>query len=269
MKKTTGIALLLLLSLTTSGQHIIKKLKITILSTMLADQGRGEWGFSALIEADSLRILFDSGTHPTMVMDNAKDLGINLDGIHRVILSHSHDDHTGGWRSLRDHYKNSFEVTTVGEGFFIPRVRSTPSTNGTRNSYDFTLDSLWYVKGGGRFNVLSDFTELYPGIYLTGPVPRKYPEKNYTKGWLLKTNGSLKEDNIPEDISLVIATSSGLVLVSGCGHAGIVNTMDYATLKTGKKKIVAAIGGFHLLDADDKQIAWTSGELKKRALNIL
>ncbi len=60
------------------NSHVVKNLKITILSTMLAQQGMGEWGFSALVEADSIKILFDAGSHERTVLDNAKELKIDL-----------------------------------------------------------------------------------------------------------------------------------------------------------------------------------------------
>ena len=79
----------------------VRTLKITILSTMLADSGIGEWGFAALVEADGHKILFDTGARPTTVLENARELKINLADVQDVILSHFHDDHTSGLLTLR------------------------------------------------------------------------------------------------------------------------------------------------------------------------
>src|SRR5437899_1857707 len=108
MKK---LSLLLLLSLSfiasaagaQSAQPLaeVRTLKITILSTMLADSGIGEWGFAALVEADGHKILFDTGARPTTVLENARELKINLADVQDVILSHFHDDHTSGLLTLR------------------------------------------------------------------------------------------------------------------------------------------------------------------------
>ena len=93
MKKLT--LLLLFISLVSFGQNTkIKDFKITILSTMLSDSYIGEWGFSAIIEADGQRILFDTGSRENTVFSNAKELNINLDNIENVFLSHNHKDHT-------------------------------------------------------------------------------------------------------------------------------------------------------------------------------
>src|SRR5580692_857584 len=80
----------------------IHALKVTLLSTMLAGESTviGEWGFSALVEADGHRILVDTGTHPETVLQNARDLNIDLSDVKEVILTHNHDDHVGGLLTL-------------------------------------------------------------------------------------------------------------------------------------------------------------------------
>ena len=79
----------------------IEDFKITILSTMLSDAHIGEWGFSAIIEADGQRILFDTGSREKTVLQNANELNISLDNIDDVFLSHNHKDHTGGIITLK------------------------------------------------------------------------------------------------------------------------------------------------------------------------
>src|SRR2546426_11665148 len=81
--------------------HQVKSFHITILSTMLADRGVGEWGFAALVEADGRRLLFDAGYRPETVLRNARELGIDLSTVTDVVLSHHHGDHTGGLATLR------------------------------------------------------------------------------------------------------------------------------------------------------------------------
>lgn len=79
----------------------VKNLKITTLSTMLANQGIGEWGYAALVEVDGKKILFDTGRKPETVLKNAEELGIDLSDVEEVFLSHNHGDHTGGLLTLR------------------------------------------------------------------------------------------------------------------------------------------------------------------------
>ncbi len=74
----------------------VQNLKVTILSTMLSDEGIGEWGFAALVEADGHRILVDTGAKPDTVLSNARELNIDLSDVREVVLTHNHDDHVGG-----------------------------------------------------------------------------------------------------------------------------------------------------------------------------
>ena len=261
--------LLLVLQLGVRGQsapHTVKNLRITILSTMLAQQGIGEWGFSALVEADGRRILFDAGGREGTVLTNCAELKIDLTDVQDLILSHNHDDHTKGWLSLRRNLMKrnpkALSVTHVGEGIFLPRVAADGKIERDRQE-----DSIAYVTTGGRVIVYPGFREIYPGIYLTGPVPRAYPEKNYGMGnqvmKMLDVKGQTIDDNIPEDMSMLIRTGKGLVLLSGCGHSGIINTVQYGTSKVPGPAVFAAIGGFHLLNNTEAQLQWTADQLKQ------
>ena len=87
---------------TAGGQPAqVRTLKITILSTMLADSGIGEWGFAALVEADGHRLLVDTGARPETVLQNARDLKVDLSNVEEVVLTHNHGDHVGGLLTLR------------------------------------------------------------------------------------------------------------------------------------------------------------------------
>ena len=106
----------------------VHALKITILSTMLADDGIGEWGFSALVEADGRKILFDTGARPNTVLENAKELKIDLSDVQDVVLSHFHDDHTTGLMTLR----REFAKTNPAALSRARRERNLPGTSRPR-----------------------------------------------------------------------------------------------------------------------------------------
>jgi 7,8-dihydropterin-6-yl-methyl-4-(beta-D-ribofuranosyl)aminobenzene 5'-phosphate synthase len=237
----------------------VRTLKITILSTMLADDGIGEWGFAALVEADGRKILFDTGARPNTVLENARELKINLADVQDVILSHFHDDHTTGLMTLRREFAKSNPAALsrvhVGKGIFLERRGHNPNPMiAMKKDFEST---------GGVFIEHENASELFPGIWLTGPVPRAYPEKNYPAGTEVKIDNAWVEDNIPDDQSLVFNTSHGLVLLSGCGHSGIVNTLQYARSIVRPAPVDAAIGGFHLFAASDQTLAWTAAKLKE------
>ncbi|KAF0190316.1 MAG: beta-lactamase domain-containing protein, partial [bacterium] len=98
---------------------------------------------------------------------------------------------------------------------------------------------------------------------ITGSIPRIHPEKNASGLGKMKTPEGILEDNIPEEISLVIDTDDGLVVVSGCGHAGVINTIEHARKSVRTAPILAVIGGFHLFEATDKTLDWTATKLKE------
>jgi len=241
----------------------IHALKVTLLSTMLVGDsvGIGEWGFSALIEADGHRILVDTGAHPETVLQNARDLNVDLSGVREVILTHNHDDHVGGLLTLRRELMKenpaALSVVHVARGIFYSR----PSAQGESNPMIAIRKE--YEATGGRFIEHSEGADIYPGVWLTGPVPRKYPERNWSVTGKVKTPDGLVEDTIPEDQSLVLDTTQGLVVLTGCGHAGIINILTYAAARFPGHDVDAVIGGLHLFRASDEQLNWTGDEFKQ------
>ena len=237
----------------------VHSLKVTILSTMLANEGLGEWGFSALVEADDKKILYDTGARPNTVLDNAKELQLDLSDVQNVVLSHFHDDHTTGLMALRREFAKrtpgAFSVVHVGKGFFLERRGAAQNPMiAVKKEYEAT---------GGVFIEHDKPEEFLPGVWLTGPVPRVFPERNYRTGIEVATDKGWVEDNVPEDLSLAFNTSRGLVLLTGCGHAGIINTLQYARKFIRPAPVEAAIGGFHLFNATDEQLDWTADKLKE------
>ncbi len=236
----------------------VSNLKITTLSTMLASQGIGEWGYSALVEVDGKKILFDTGRRSETVLKNAEELGIDLSDVEDVFLSHNHGDHTGGLLTLREQLKkqNAKAISRihVGEGIFMQRI----------NFRNRMLELKKELEADGvTFIVYKETVELFPGVWITGPIERIHPEKNYGGRWKIATKEGAKVDNIPEDQSLIINTEKGFVLVAGCGHAGIINTLAHAKSKIYDQNTHAIIGGFHLVNATDETLKWTAGHLKE------
>jgi len=248
----------------------IRTLKITVLSTMLvgSPMGLGEWGFSALVEADGHRVLLDTGAHPDTVLKNARDLNVDLSDVQEVVLTHNHWDHVTGLLTLRREIvkKNptAMSVVHVAKGIFFSR----PSTDGEDNPMIAIRKEFEDL--GGRFIEHSDGADIFPGAWLTGPVPRKFPERNWSVTGKVQTPGGLVEDTIPEDQSLVLSTTQGLIVVTGCGHAGIINILSYAGTKFPALPVHAIIGGLHLFPASDEQLDWTADEFKQfKVSNLL
>jgi 7,8-dihydropterin-6-yl-methyl-4-(beta-D-ribofuranosyl)aminobenzene 5'-phosphate synthase len=248
-----------------SAQNVhaqVRSLKVTLLSTMLVGdvKGIGEWGFSALVEADGRRVLLDTGSHPDTVLQNARDLKIDLSDVKEVILTHNHWDHVSGLMTLRkEMMKNNpatLSVVHVARGIFYSRPSQQGEDNrmiGLKKEYEAT---------GGKFIEHDEASEILPGWWLSGPVPRKYPEHNWSSTGKVQTQAGLVEDTIPEDQSLVLNTAQGLVVVTGCGHAGVINILTFAHEQFPDAPVQAIIGGLHLFPASGEQLNWTADKMK-------
>lgn len=247
----------------------VKSVRVTILSTMLvggAGNGEiGEWGFSALVETDGRKILFDTGFRPQTVLHNAAVLGIDLSDVTDVVLSHHHGDHTGGLLTLRREFarKNPAALSRVhvGRGIFWNRgldkkgVPHNPMPK-LRVAYEAT---------GGTFIEHDGPAEIAPGVWLTGPIARPHPERNFgvAPGTRVEAPDGPREDTIPEDSALVLDTTRGLVVITGCGHAGVVNTLTAARQLVRPASVHALIGGIHLLTSDEPALMWTAGKFRE------
>lgn len=254
---------------TAASGHRVQALVITVLSTTKAPVGTGEWGFSALVEADGHRLLFDTGAKPDTVLHNAAVLGVDLATIPMVVLSHHHDDHVGGLMTLRtavaERTPAALATAHVAAGMFTPRRRGTAPRElntmiGVRPAFEAS---------GGAFVVHDRPAEIAPGVWVTGPVPRVHPEHNWSGARMIEGPEGWVEDTLLEGQELVIDTDEGLVVLSGCGHAGVVNIVAHARSTIRSAPLRAAVGGFHLMDATPAQIEWTGEQLRAVGLQEL
>jgi 7,8-dihydropterin-6-yl-methyl-4-(beta-D-ribofuranosyl)aminobenzene 5'-phosphate synthase len=167
-------------------------------------------------------------------------------------------------REMMRNNSAALSVAHVSRGIFYSR----PSPKGEQN--EMIAIRKDYEASGGKCIKHAEGFDIFPGAWLTGPVPRKYPERNSSPGDKVQTPSGLVEDNIPEDQSLVLDTSQGLVVLTGCGHAGIINILSYSKERFPKEPVYAVIGGLHLFAASDEQLNWTGDKLKEfRVANLL
>lgn len=212
----------------------MQKLKITVLNDNIAGRWcRAEHGLSFRIEADRT-VLFDTSSSD-LIAYNAKILNIDLQQIDTIVLSHGHDDHTGGL-SLFEGQQLICHPDT-----FLKRTRK---SNGTNLGIKWSEDEI-----RSKFDlVLSrDPIQLSEQIYFLGEIPR-LTEFESKQTAFRKADGT--DDFVMDDSGLAIVTSKGLVVISGCAHSGICNMTAHATKVTGIEKIHLVIGGFHLQNDD-------------------
>ncbi len=245
----------------------VRALKITVVSTMLADGDElGEWGFAALVEADGKKILFDTGAKADVVQKNLQTLELHLADVPDVVLSHWHWDHIGGFMTLRRAALAKIPAalgrTHVAEGFFDSRTGRPPGVELNRMIHVRPE----YEASGGKFFVHAAAVELQPGVWLTGPVPRRHPERNWSGDTRVKTAAGEREDTLADDLALVVDTRDGLVIVTGCGHAGVINIVEQARSIVRPARVHALVGGIHLFRASEETLTWTTGKLREFGL---
>lgn len=214
-----------------------------------------EWGLSLWIEAGDTHVLFDTGLG-TALFHNIKTYDVDLAQIGVIALSHNHLDHTGGL--MRTLEMCSGVSVYAHPSAFRPRYYS--QNEKTVKTNDTVLRETVQKKAGIVDTVKP--TEIVKGIYATGEVPRLNDFETFRFNLYLD-EAMTERDQILDDQSLFFKTPQGLVLVMGCAHAGIVNTMDYVARLTGETSFHAVIGGTHLESASTGRLDKTVEALKK------
>lgn len=224
----------------------------------------GEHGFAALIEPDQgAPFLFDTGQGLTL-LHNAARMGRDLGAVGKVVISHGHYDHSGGLLPLLK--EHGPKVIHGDERLFMPRFRVKDSGESYPIGIPFTRTEL--EANGATFDLSVDFRELAPGIFLSGAVPRVTPFEKGDQGLYCDPEGQ-EPDATPDDQSLILATDKGLVVLLGCCHAGLVNTLEHIACQTGRKDIYAVIGGTHLGFCSQEQLEKTIVVVKKYRIRKL
>lgn len=218
----------------------------------------GEHGFAALIEpAGGEAILFDTGQGLTL-LHNARRMNKNLSAVAKVVISHGHFDHSGGLLP----YLQEFGPRQVygHTGIFAPRYR----VKDTGECFPIGLPhgKEMLEKAGATFDLSTAFRELAPGVHLSGEVPRATAFETGDQGLYCDCTGQELDATI-DDQSLILETDKGLVIVLGCCHAGLINTLEHIAYMTGRRDVYAVIGGTHLAFCSQEQTGKTVQAIKE------
>ena len=214
---------------------------------------RGEHGFACLVQTPAGRWLFDTGSGETL-LGNLAALDLEIRDLDGIILSHGHYDHGGGLLNLL--CSTGPRRVYAHPGIFGERFWK--GQHEQRNiSLPFSRNEL--EAAGAEFIFIKELTELAPGIHFSGEIPRRAALESGDPHLVTRSESgdSWTTDMFADDAALAIDSAKGLVILLGCAHAGLINTVEWFRQHLGQRRIHAIIGGTHLGPAGDEQFAAT------------
>jgi 7,8-dihydropterin-6-yl-methyl-4-(beta-D-ribofuranosyl)aminobenzene 5'-phosphate synthase len=207
-------------------------------------------------------VLLDTGSSVSAA-HNADILGIDLSKIDRIVLSHGHYDHTGGLRQVLQKMRREVKIIAhpdIWQAKYARRKDEPDRYIGIpfqRNE----LESL-----GATFNLTAEKVKIDDSIMTTGEIPMETIFEQVDADLFFKDDSGWQPDKIMDDQALNVNTESGLVVILGCAHRGIINTLYHAQKLTGKEMIYAVVGGSHLINTSEERLWQTIAAL--RELNV-
>jgi 7,8-dihydropterin-6-yl-methyl-4-(beta-D-ribofuranosyl)aminobenzene 5'-phosphate synthase len=227
-------------------------MKATILvdNTALFDRPFiAEHGFAVYIEAEGKKVLFDTGSTDALVK-NAAGLKIDLLDLDCIVLSHGHNDHTGGLYHLLRLY---LDAAMEGRDHRLPRLVAHPHCFYARPKKPYPdIGPLLSADEVQRFIPLELTREpvrLAPNLFFLGEIERTFPFEIFSPGprRIVLPDGTEEADHLADDTALAFRGRDGLVVVTGCAHSGCCNTVRHARKVCGETRVADIVGGLHLL----------------------
>ena len=235
-------------------------IRITTLSENTANRGDllGEWGLSILVETEEAMVLLDAGKTYSVV-HNADALGIDLRKIDQVVLSHGHSDHTGGLRDLLRRIGKGVEIIAHPDIWQAKYARF-QGEEGRYVGIPFQRDEL--ESRGAAFQLTAAPVHITRDLMTTGEIPMVTPFEEIDGALFVKEGSDWKPDKVMDDMAVVVNTKQGLVIILGCAHRGIINTLYHAQQISGTTEIHTLIGGSHLISASEERLWQTIAVLR-------
>lgn len=244
-------------------------LKITtLIENMPDEEGKliFEHGFSAWIEVDGKKILFDTGQTGDFAK-NADAMGIDLSEADAVILSHGHYDHTGGLWALLSRLKKKTKFY-IGEDFFVPKFKLVEDGSFKFNGNPFEEGLLTQNQRAEVIEIREDVTQITEDLYLFKNFRRRTVYETVNPKFYKKTEAGYEQDLFADEIALGIRKNDGLVLVAGCSHVGIINMLEHVK-ETTNLRVHTILGGTHLVEADEKRLKQTVKALRQNEVKTV
>ena len=248
-------------------------LSLTVLvdNTTLTDHDFcSEAGLSFFIETTGKKILFDTGLSG-LFLTNAEKIGVSLRDLDFLVLSHGHIDHTGGLPALARHLAGAIPE---GRQPRVPQLIAHPRCFWPKEKDGRENGSAVSEKEICRHFPTSLSTKpvwITEDLLFLGEIPQRFAFDQGDMGTrkIRRPDGTIEPDNLLDDTALAFRSAEGLVIITGCSHAGICNITEYARDVCGERRVADIIGGLHLLSPGPKQLAKTGKYLNRLNLNAL
>ena len=241
--------------------------RITTLSENTAGMSDvlAERGLSILVETEDARVLLDTG-RSISASHNADTLGLDLTKLDKIVLSHGHSDHTGGLCQILRKMRKEVEIIAHPDIWAAKYSRR----QGAPDRYigipfqRYELESL-----GAIFRLTTKPVRITETIMTTGEIPMVTEYEEIDSDLFVKEDNGWQPDRLLDDQALIINTGLGLVVISGCAHRGIINTLYHGRQLTGTETIHTVVGGAHLINASEERLWQTIAALRELGVQRL
>jgi len=222
---------------------------------------KGSHGESFIITVGDRKILLDTGWKPRVFLHNLAKLGVDPNTIEKLVLSHGHRDHTGGLAAFLKSRTSATPLPIIAH----PDVREPKAIKAAGLNIPMGFPKLApELEAKVEFQLSKEPVEILPGLYTTGEIPlaERIEKSGSEPRAHHKVKGQWEWDPIIDDLSLVLKTDKGLVIITGCCHAGLLNTCAQAA-RTFGDKIHAVIGGTHMMRYSEEEVDHVGNALEK------
>ncbi|QHQ62566.1 MBL fold metallo-hydrolase [Anaerocolumna sedimenticola] len=221
-------------------------MKLTVLvdnNTYIDQYFLGEPAVSYYIEDGDEKILFDTG-YSDVFIRNAKAISIDLDKLNKIVFSHGHNDHTGGFKILNNQYDLSQTMLISHPDAFREKIFDEEPIG-----FDLHEESVNQICNLSLSKLPVSISE---NIIFLGEIPAIYSFEERAAIGKQKTDDIYFDDYVFDDSALVYNGKNGIFIITGCSHSGICNIIEYAKQVCNNQKVLGVIGGFHLFDIDTR-----------------
>lgn len=253
----------------------VGSVKVTTLADNVVYNGRllGQFGFSAHLEIKEHNgkkhsIIFDTSRKKGALLYNVKTLKLDLSSLEFIILNHGHHDHTSATVELIKRAKRKVKVIAHPNAFFPKfKIEKHKQKHHGVPKGERKADIL---RAGAKLVETTRPIELIPGVLTSGEIKRAAPFEKITWKNVTVIDGKQVRDHVLDDQALFINIERrGILVLSGCAHAGIINTLQSALDVTGTKKLYEFIGGTHLIRPKENRLRETIRKLKEYKLQLI